>query len=222
MDATASTHGLLGAQKAAAWNYQSPVKSAWKDASSVRFDLGRGMTLEDIERYRPAIQQAYPGGNVNILPDVNGFKISQFYQEDGTASLGAFVQGLRKGDPSLKKAFPTNHYGNYIENAWDAPEGRFGGQYVDVLEGLNIPEIGKRFDSFAPQIADDMLTKIDPDLARQHGLKGAEDIELLRRTIADKGWDGLMTLIKTGRVSNAVVRLFLSWMGLQASQEDGF
>jgi hypothetical protein len=38
---------------------------------------------------------------------------------------------------------------------------------------------------------------------------------------ADKGWDGLMSLIKAGKVSNAVVPLFLSWMGFRASQEDG-
>lgn len=87
------------------------------------------------------------------------------------------------------------------------------------MEESPLPDIGKRFDLFAPQIADKVL-ELDPRKAAQYGLGTSEDIELLRRTIADKGWDGFMQLIKSGRISHAIVPLVLGWAGLGQVEED--
>jgi hypothetical protein len=53
MNALAATQGLLGAQKGAAWNFQSPTKSTLKGATAFRFPMGRTLSIEDIEQYGP-------------------------------------------------------------------------------------------------------------------------------------------------------------------------
>lgn len=200
MNAIAATQGLLGAQKGAAWNALSPAKAPLSRATGFDFDLGRTISPEDIERYGPMIQAAFPAGNVGLLPSPTGMRINQFWAEDGD-DLKSFIQELRRSNPELKDVRATTASGNYMENAWDAPEGRFGGQYVETLQGLNIPDIGKKFDSFAPQIAERLVTDIDPRMMRDAGLTGSSDIELLRKTIANEGWDGLVRLVDSQKGS---------------------
>jgi len=214
LDAVASTQGLLGAQKGAAWNYQSPTKSTIKGADAFRFDLGRTLSLEDIERLGPQIQQAYPSGNVGLLPDPSGLKLVKFWDEDADLPMGDFVKGLQKSE-GLPKPFPTTQSGNYMENAWDAPEGRFGGQYVSTLKGLDIPDIGAKFDSFAPQIAQELVNNIDPKIMQAAGLTGSADMDRLRRTIAGEGWAGLNKLIDSQKGSvEAKAALLAAFAGL--------
>lgn len=206
MDAVAATQGLLGAQKAAAWNYLSPVKAprrpkgAGAGATGYRFDLGRTMTPEDVERYGPQVVETF-GDRVGILPDPNGFRISEFWQDGDAPKLVDFVERVEKEIGT--KAFPTTHTGNYIENAWDQPSGRFGGDYVGALQRLQIPDMAAKFDSFAPDIARKMVDDIDPAMMRDAGFVGSDDIERLRKTIANEGWSGLVRLVESQKGSVA-------------------
>jgi len=102
-----------------------------------------------------------------------------------------------------------------MENAWDAPEGRFGGQYVSTLKGLDIPDIGAKFDSFAPQIAQELVNNIDPKIMQAAGLTGSADMDRLRRTIAGEGWAGLNKLIDSQKGSvEAKAALLAAFAGL--------
>lgn len=199
LDAVAATQGLLGAQKGAAWNFQSPAKSSQKAATGFRFDMDRTLSLEDIERFGPQIQEAFPAGNVGLLPDPAGMKLVKFWDEPGD-DLAGFARRMQH-EGGLRKPFPTTQSGNYMENAWDAPEGRFGDQYVNVLQGLDIPNMAAKFDSFAPDIARRMVEDIDPALMKRAGLTGSADIERLRKTIANEGWQGLVRLVESQKGS---------------------
>jgi hypothetical protein len=126
-------------------------------------------------------------------------KIVKFWDEPGD-DLAGFVKGLT-GKGGLPKPLPTTQSGNYMENAWDAPEGRFGGQYVNVLRGLDIPGLEQKFDSFAPSIARSMVDEIDPEMIRGAGLTGSKDMERLRKTIANEGWQGLVKLVESQKGS---------------------
>lgn len=198
MNVLAATQGILGAQKGAAWNFQSPAKSSIKDATGFRFDMDRTMSLEDIERFGPMIQERFPAGNVGLLPDPAGMKVVKFWDEEGD-DLPGFIRDMTR-EGGLAKPFPTTQSGNYMENAWDTPEGRFGGQYVNVLRGLDIPGMERKFDSFAPTIASRMLD-IDPLLMKEAGLTGSADIERMRKTIANEGWQGLVKLVESQKGS---------------------
>lgn len=213
LDAVAATQGLLGAQKGAAWNYQSPAKSSIRNATGFRFDMDRTLSLEDIERFGPKIQEAFPAGNVGLLPDPAGMKIVKFWDEPDD-DLPGFVRQLTN-EAGLRKPFPTTQSGNYMENAWDKPEGRFGGQYVNVLRGLDIPDMAAKFDAFAPDIARRMVDDIDPVMMKNAGLTGSADIERLRKTIANEGWQGLVKLVESQKGSvDAKAALLAAMAGL--------
>ena len=220
MDSIAATQGLLGAQKGAAWNHFTPTRPEIPhDINAIRFDLGRPMSRDDVRRIGPQVQEVYQGGGL-ILPDEKGFRIAQPKPEPGTPHVQDFGDQLAQQHPQLRDAerVPGIHSGDYIENAWDG-SGRYGADYGRVLLQQGGSGIGKRFDSFAPEIAERMID-LDADTAVRHGLRTSEDIELLRRTIADKGWDGFISLIRNGRISGAVVPLVFGWMGLQGAPQE--
>lgn len=218
MNLLGRTHATPGAQDAFAWNHFTPTNRL-EGANAIRFDLGRSMSEEDIRRYDPIIKSVY-GDSVGILPDEQGFRIAQYEELHGLPPIGEFVERLHRRDPRLRDAnmVPGINSTGYGENDWRG-SGRFAAGYGWAKEENPLPDIGKRFDLFAPQIADKVLS-LDPRKAAQYGLGTSEDIELLRRTIAEKGWDGFMQLIKSGRISNAIAPLVLGWAGLGQVEED--
>jgi hypothetical protein len=220
MNTTAATHALLGGQKGAAWHHFDEGGTL-DGARAVRFDLGRPMSAQDLMRIGPRVEAAF-GNDAVTIPGQNGFLIAQAVPEMGDAKLGNFARRLQKSDPGLVNAelVPGLRDMKYIENDWRGT-GRFGADYGRSLLKEGIPDVGEKFDNFAPDLAEKLL-RLDPETAAEHGLKTAEDIQLLRKTIADKGWDGLMRLIDSGRFSSSLVPLLIGWMGMRAMphQED--
>jgi hypothetical protein len=212
MDEVSNTHGLVLGQDGRAWNHFTPTDD-FAGASAIRFDLGRPMSKEDIDQYGPLIDEVY-GGQASMLPDEQGFRVARFTDDDELPSVAEFVERLRAEDANLRnvRIIPGIHSSGYSENDWRS-SGRFGADYGRSLINSPIPDVGNRFDATAPQIADSLLD-LDPDVALKYGLKTSEDLELLRRTIAEKGWHGFIGLIKEGKLPAIAAPFILGMAGL--------
>lgn len=221
MNTTAATHALLGGQKGAAWHHFDEGGTL-NDATAVRFDLGRPLSEQDLMRIGPRVEDGFGKNGAVTIPSQNGFLIAPVEPKAGQIKIGDFARRLQESEPVVVNAelVPGLADMKYIENDWGGT-GRFGADYARSLLKDGIPNVGERFDNFAPKLAE-QLSRLDPETAAKHGLKTSEDIQFLRKTIADKGWDGFMRLIDSGRFSRTLVPLFIGWMGMRAMphQED--
>lgn len=212
MDEVSNTFGLVFGQDGRAWNHFTPTDD-FAGATAIRFNPGRPMSKEDIDRYGPLIDEVY-GEQAGMLPDEKGFRIARFTDDDSLPSVAEFVERLRAESADLREVptIPGTHSSSYGENDWQG-RGRFGADYGRSLINSSIPDVGQRFDAAAPQISDRLL-ELDPKEAVKHGLQSSEDLELLRRTIAEKGWEGFMGLIKEGKLPAIVAPFILGMAGL--------
>jgi hypothetical protein len=202
MDAVAATHGLLGAQKQAAWNYLGgPAPN--KSAGAYQLRRGAPFSPDELGQLRGMVPDA-------DIPQVDprGARVLQF-ADAGDASRPGLLKDLRAAAKTFgADVQPSVRSGNLfpVDENFNAPATWSAKPYIEKIEAAG-PKVVANWNAEMPAVAAGLLRTAE-DFFAKHNLTSAPWYRPMMEGISRGGLEELKRLVKAGIVPVAALAVF--------------